>query len=235
MNGNPNDLGTNPDNFLPTRRTLISRLRDWEDKESWEEFFETYWRLIFSVALKAGLTNTEAEEVVQETVISVAKKMDSFQYDPERCSFKGWLRHVTRLRILDQFRKRKPDFYRGDFRRDEERDGTATVDRIIDPSDDLEHIWDREWDLHIVEITMARVKPKISAEHFQLFYMSVIENRSCRDVARLLGTTAAQVYVVRHRVRKLAEQERKALEKEQAAALNRRESPKPAGFSHSNQ
>src|SRR5258707_13657685 len=97
-----------PNVSVPPRRSLVSRLRQWDDQESWGEFFSTYWKLIYSVATKAGLTEEEAEDVVQETVLSVAKKMDTFKYDPEVCSFRGWLMHVTRLRIIDQFRKRRP-------------------------------------------------------------------------------------------------------------------------------
>ena len=68
--------------MAPMRRSLVSRLKNWEDNASWQEFFDTYWKLIYSVAIKAGLSDEEAEDVVQETVVSVAKKMDSFKYDP---------------------------------------------------------------------------------------------------------------------------------------------------------
>src|SRR5262245_20893493 len=87
--------------LLPTRHSLPDRLRDWEDQASWRDFFNTYWKFIYGVAIKSGLTDSEAEDVVQETVLSVAKKMPEFVYDPARCSFKGWLMHVTRLRIMD--------------------------------------------------------------------------------------------------------------------------------------
>jgi len=62
--------------------------------------------LIYSVAIKSGLTETEAEEVVQETVICVAKSIQKFKRDRARGSFKGWLRNLTRWRIADQLRKR---------------------------------------------------------------------------------------------------------------------------------
>src|SRR5262245_7043486 len=76
------------DELIPTRRSLLARLKDWEDRDGWKEFFDTYWRLIFNVALKAGRTETEAEDVVQETVVSVARQMPAFQYDPKG-SFKA--------------------------------------------------------------------------------------------------------------------------------------------------
>ena len=93
----------NIQDLIPTRRSLLSRLRSWGDQESWHDFFATYWRLIYEVALKSGLSEVEAEEVVQETVISVAKKMPGFKYDPAIGSFKGWLLQITRRRIADGF------------------------------------------------------------------------------------------------------------------------------------
>ena len=50
------------DSFLPTRHSLVERLKDLDDQASWQEFFDTYWRLIRSVALKAGLTEAEAQD-----------------------------------------------------------------------------------------------------------------------------------------------------------------------------
>jgi len=58
------------------------------------------------VAIKAGLNDAEAQEVVQETIVAVAKQM-GFKYDPKIGSFKGWLLHLTRWRIADKMRKRR--------------------------------------------------------------------------------------------------------------------------------
>ena len=63
------------DEWIPTRQSLLTRLKHWDDQEGWQEFFDTYWRLIYGVARKAGLNDTEAQEVVQASVITVAKKM----------------------------------------------------------------------------------------------------------------------------------------------------------------
>ena len=89
-----------------TRRSLIMRLGDWKDQRSWDEFYRTYWRLIYSVAIKAGLREDEAWDVVQETVLTIAQQSRKGSYDPERGSFKMWLWNVTRWRINDQFRQR---------------------------------------------------------------------------------------------------------------------------------
>jgi DNA-directed RNA polymerase specialized sigma24 family protein len=87
-----------------TRLSLLSRIKDWEDDQSWREFFDRYWRLIHSAALKAGLSSDEAQEVVQETVLTVAKNIGEFRADPKRGHFRAWLLHTVRWRITDQFR-----------------------------------------------------------------------------------------------------------------------------------
>ena len=124
-----------PEESSPTRWTLVERLKDWDDQVSWKEFFDTYWRLIYAVATRSGLNDAEARDVVQETVITVAKKMGSFKADPAQGSFKSWLLQITRRRIVDQLRKRPPP---GRFKdpevRSDETTRTATVERVPDPT-----------------------------------------------------------------------------------------------------
>src|SRR5215471_3973075 len=98
--------GLSADRSLATRESLLRRLQDCQDQSSWQEFYRTYADLIFRFAIKAGLTETEAEEVVQETVIGVARKLPDFKYDPAACSFKTWLLNQTSWRVKDQMRRR---------------------------------------------------------------------------------------------------------------------------------
>ena len=60
-----------------TRKSLIARLENWEDQRTWDEFYQTYWRLIYSVGLKAGLRSEEAFDVVQETILSRSEEHTS--------------------------------------------------------------------------------------------------------------------------------------------------------------
>src|SRR5215831_17246125 len=96
------------DDFMPTRRSLLSRLKNWDDAQTWAEFFNTYGKLIYRVAYKAGLSDAEAQDVVQETIIIVARKIPGFKYDPALGSFKSWLLLITRRRIEKQLKKRWP-------------------------------------------------------------------------------------------------------------------------------
>src|SRR5215510_4080581 len=119
---------------IPTRASLLERLKDMGDQTSWNTFHELYHDLIFSVARRAGLNESEAGEVVQDTLISVAKKMPGFTYDPAKDSFKGWLLTVVRWRIRDQLAKRTGP--RGQQQwtpsggHAEPETRTATVDRV---------------------------------------------------------------------------------------------------------
>ena len=91
-----------------TRSSLVKRLGNWNDHGGWQDFFDTYWKLIYAVAIKAGLSETEARDVVQETVVAVAKQMHDGGYDRTKSSFKNWLCLITRRRIIDHLRLRKP-------------------------------------------------------------------------------------------------------------------------------
>src|SRR5688500_15474116 len=146
------------DPFLATRQSLITRLKNWDDQEGWREFFQTYWKLIYSVAIKSGLREEEAEDVVQETVLTVAKTMEGYRYEREKCRFKTWLMRITRMRIVDQFRKRGPEF-RAVREARENLPGTDTAERVADPAPPVaETLWDEEWQKNLVDAAMERVK-----------------------------------------------------------------------------
>jgi len=197
-----------------TRASLLERLKDLEDQGSWQEFYSTYRKLIFSFALKHGLTPTEAEEVVQGTVITVARNLPEFRYDPKRCSFKTWLFNLTMWRIQDQLRKRRPEL-QSMHRPTGESDRTITVERIPGPeSERLAAIWDEEWKKDLLSHALDRVKGRVEEKQFQIFDLYAVQGWRARDVARSLGVSAARVYLSKHRVAKLVTTELNRLRQE---------------------
>src|SRR5687767_1262172 len=137
-------MSSQGDELIPTRISLLERLKDAEDHKSWQEFFTTYGGFIYAAAVKCGLTRTEAQETVQETVIAVAKKMPEFTYDPKLGSFKGWLMRLTHWRIKDQLRRRQREG--AIIHPAETSTGTSLIERMPDPHvSELEKMWDDEW------------------------------------------------------------------------------------------
>src|SRR5438128_789076 len=92
---------------IQTRSSLLNRLRTGDDAASWQEFYRIYGKLVRDFAIQAGLTDTEADEVVQETAIAMARHLPDFRYDPKVCRFKTWLLNQSSWRIKDQLKKRQ--------------------------------------------------------------------------------------------------------------------------------
>lgn len=191
---------------LPTRASLLSRLRDLSDTDSWRTFFETYWRLLYNVARKNGLADAEAQDVVQETVVAVARKMPGFYYDPAKGSFKQWLLLITRRRIQDSLRRT----YRS-ARLVQNTDNLAVDGRELSadpPAPDVAFTtaWEEEWRENIYQAALSRVRQSVNPKHFQVFDGCVCQGLPAAEVARMLGLNAAQVYLARHRVSKAVKQ-----------------------------
>ena len=193
-------MANDPDDSIPTRQSLLGRLKDWQDQQSWQEFFDTYWRLIYGVAVRAGLSDSEAQEVVQETVIAVARAMGEFRIGAAYGSFKNWLLQITRRRIADQFRKRDTHLQSA-ARRSEETAQTALVERIADPASLVgDEVWEEQWRQNLAELAMTRVKQRVSPKQWLLFQYFVLKELPAREVATRCRVSLAQVYMAKYRL-----------------------------------
>lgn len=217
-------MAQSPDQSLATRESLLRRLANCDDPSSWQEFYSIYRDLLWRFALKAGCTETEADEVVQDTVIAVARKLPEFKYDPAVCAFKSWLLNQTSWRVKDQLRKRGKA---GQLANSSEAGGTpaalsddrrtTTVERIADPAGNgLEAVWDSEWVQTVLEAAMRRVKERANLKDCQMFDLYVVRGWPAREVARTLGVSVARVYLAKHRI---APQLRRAMKEFEAGLL----------------
>ncbi|HWX20673.1 MAG TPA: sigma-70 family RNA polymerase sigma factor [Candidatus Binatia bacterium] len=202
--------------LIPTRQSLLIRLKDWNDNKSWREFFETYWKLIYRTGIKAGLTDEEAQDVVQETMISVFKAMPGFHYSRSEGSFKGWLLQLTSWRIRDQLRKKDPEMVPEDALRcssgSEDGEGD-TVEGVIDPASlHAETSWDADWEENLMEAAIARVKRKVDPKAYQMFDLAVFKDWPVSRIAQSLNVGPAEVYMARHRISKRIKKEVKLLQ-----------------------
>jgi len=206
---------TPTDSFLPTRRSLLTRLKDWDDEGAWREFFDTYWRLIYSVARRAGLGEAEAQDVVQETMVVVAKQMPGFRYDPARGSFKGWLHTVIRGRLSRHWRKnssqprtRPP----GEVEQVEEGWEEAAGQPAAPP--DFEAIWQLEWEQNLIGAALRRVQAKVSPRQYLLFSLATLKEIPTHVIKERYEASLTQIYLAKLRVGRLFKEELRRLNRE---------------------
>lgn len=193
-----------PQDLIQTRWSLIQRLKNLCDNDAWQEFFDTYWRLIHSVASKSGLTHAEADDVVQETILSVTRKIGEFRADPAGGSFKSWLLTLTRWRIGDQFRKRgcleALRYHKSAAPDTATQPSTSTEERVPDPAGNLlDAVWDEEWQENLRDTALEKLKRQIKPKHYQIFYLLEVKELAPAKVAQTLGVNVGQVYLVKHR------------------------------------
>ena len=205
--------------LIPTRATLIARLKNWRDQRSWQEFFDTYWKLIYDMARKGGLTETEAKDVVQETMFSVAKHMPTFKYDPAIGSFKAWLFNMTRWRMTDVLRKRKsvccpPVGSEGSTWDDPAQNCMCPEDTDRAHTDPFEKLWNEEWEKHIFHSAISKIKRRVDPKKYQIFDCYANRRWSVKTVSSTFKVSPNQVYVIKHRVTELIKAEVKRLEAE---------------------
>lgn len=198
--------------IISTRWSMIRCLKDKEDERSWKDFFDTYWRLIYWSAIKAGCSDTEAQEVVQETVICVVRQMEHFRADPTVGSFKGWLLSITRCRVADQLRLRARTRYGG---LSEQTDADTAPDQPQEESlsAQFEEYWQAEWERNIMAAAIDRLREKVSPQQFKIFHLAVVKQLSVIEVAHALSVNAAQVYLAKHRVGRMLKREVRDLER----------------------
>lgn len=221
------------DGSRATRPSLLRRLQSGDDPEGWQEFYRVYGGLIRFMAGKAGLSMEEAEEVVQETAIGLARGLPEFVYDPKVCRFKTWLLRLVRWRIQDQLRKRPPASVGGLDQpadvaaasltaRAEETSGTDPIARLPDPvTMEFGAEWDAAWEQSLLAGAMERVRERIEDRQFQIFDMHVTKGWSASEVARAFSISVARVYLTKHRVAMLLKQEMRRLEKAAEQALRK--------------
>ncbi len=193
------------DTDLQTRRSLLSRLRNLDDRESWREFFDLYWRMLYRVARRTGLSESDAQDVVQETVVAVARKMPEFRYDRAKGTFKSWLFLIVRRRVADHLRKVYRQPLRAELAFDPvaEDDGAAVA---VEESGELGTAWDQEWEQSVLEAAISSVRARVNPKHFQVFDYCVRQGWPAPKVAATLSLNVAQVYLIRHRISKAVKQ-----------------------------
>ncbi len=178
-----------------TRATLLARLKDIDDAEAWTEFVQLYGPVVYGFARKRGLQDSDAADMVQEVLRSVARNADRMEYDPKRGTFRGWLYTVTRNKIYNflSAQKRRPRAA-GDVTSQER------LEALADPSNEAEADWELEYQRRLSAKAMERVKHEFQPATWQAFLGTAVEGRPAQEVGAALKMTSGAVYVAKSRV-----------------------------------
>jgi RNA polymerase sigma factor (sigma-70 family) len=198
--------------LVPTRASLMARLKDLGDQTSWKEFFDTYYRLIYATVAGRGVPSQEAEDVVAQIVEGVARRMPEFIYDPTQCSFKTWLFRIIEHRVADYFRRRG----RGLPQVESSTENAMLQEEFPDPATlNPDAKWEQDWEENLAQAALDRVRQRANPRYLQVYIYSVLEGHSVADTARDLQTTVNHVSVARHRIDKMLREEGERLQKEE--------------------
>jgi len=188
-----------------TSETLLNRVRSPLDQEAWNEFVERYGRRIYGWCRQWGLQEADAEDVTQDVLLRLARKMRGFAYDPSR-SFRGWLRTLTHHAWSDFLEDRKrPGAGSGDG------EVTRALEQV-EARDDLARWLDEEFTRALFEEASARVRLRVQPHTWEAFRLTAVEGKSGAEVAALLGMQVATVFVARSKVQKMLQDEARRLD-----------------------
>ncbi len=177
--------------FPNTRNSLLLKLRDRNDCESWREFVALYRPVVYRMARRRGMQDADAQDLAQAVLISVADSVERWEADPHRARFRTWLTRVARNATIDAFRRRRPDAAAG---------GTTEVTRLEQhPEPDDEEIH-REHRRECFRRAARCVRWEFAEETWLAFWQTTVEGRDIKEVAGQLGKSPGAVYIARSRV-----------------------------------
>jgi RNA polymerase sigma factor (sigma-70 family) len=196
----------NVEGSLSTRASLIEAIKNADNHESWCDFAQLYGDLIRRLALAASLTEDEAKEVVQDVLISVAKNIGNFTYDPQVSSFKNWLSRMVRWRIAGQQRNRWRQRLLVSGPTDDDS-STGLLERIPSPALPVYELLDRNWAEQMFRTALERVKCRVDPKHYQIYFLRVLKDRSVAEVCQQLKVNRGQIDLAKFRMERLLEKE----------------------------
>jgi RNA polymerase sigma-70 factor (ECF subfamily) len=189
-----------------TRITLLHRLnQNPADERSWSEFVRIYGPAICGWLVHFGLQEADAQDVTQNVLLRLTAKLPQFRYDPSR-SFRGWLKTLTHHAWHD-FVTEAGYRHRGSG-------DTSVLDQLqsVAAREDLAARVAATFDQELLEVALLRAKDRVAPNTWEAFRLTALDGLTPQDVADRLGVRVSQVYLAKHRVQKLVQQEIRASE-----------------------
>ena len=157
---------------------------------AWNRFFNLYAGFIYSIARHKGLSDADADDIVQIVFGDLARKLPTFQYDREKGRFRSYLAGLVNWRVMDRLRLTKRDTdLKMDFKENMKAVGQGDDDFAV-----------REWQAAAMEEALRRIKGDVRPEHYAVFVASVVEGQDTESVISLYGLSRDNLYQIRKRL-----------------------------------
>lgn len=192
---------------------LADRLKDLDDVDAWEEFVGLYWRPVMGVAIRRGCNHSDAEDVAQDTVTSVARHIGRFRTDPAAGSFRSWVMRIAYCRIADHFRRASVRTPQGSDLGFAAEDVNEFEPRCVVATDVWERLWAQEAQRRILNAAVERVRCRVSPKPYEAFRLSVWEEVPVTEISRRLGLRPGEIHLAKYRVRVLFQRELRRLDR----------------------
>jgi RNA polymerase sigma-70 factor (ECF subfamily) len=177
-----------------TRQSLLLRLGCNSD-DAWSEFLEVYEQAIYTFARSKGLQDADAWDVTQEVLSAVEKKIDSWQADPAKGTFRGWLYRVARNIAIDKIHAQsKTAAGSGDSR---------VVKLLAEHPEQFQQETTLFWTNYrrrLLHWAAEQVKPDYKESSWQSFWLTSVEGKKPEDVAKELEVSVGSVYAAKFRI-----------------------------------
>ena len=181
---------------LTTPQTLLDKICAGGDDEAWDRFYAFYAPLIVGFCLQKGCSRATADDVLQETMVSLLRQMRGFVYDPSRGHFRSYLLKIVHRQAIKAWHRQERNVSV------EEDDGGNWLANAADSQADMPGLdWDALFDQRLLASALALVQERVSPIVYTSFELSVIQELPISEVMARLGIPNANaVYQHRNRV-----------------------------------
>ena len=165
------------------------------------EWVDEHGDALFRFALLRVKDPEVAEDLVQETFLSALKGIDRFK---GRSPLRAWLVGILKHKIIDHFRKGKPEVLAGDLTMHENETEADRLDRCGAPDPDMS-AWlggpdklleNKEfWDV------LVKSLDSLPETHRRAFSLREIDGIKGDEICKILDITSTNLWVILHRAR----------------------------------
>lgn len=178
-----------------TSISLLDRARIDTESDAWRELSEIYTALLISWMRRYDLQTSDADDLVQEVLLTIARELPMFEHSGRTGAFRSWIRTILAHRMQNHWRSRRY--------RPAAKGGSSVLDELRaleDAHSSVSQIWDSEHDRHVLSKLLAGLRGRFQENTWQAFERQMLNGESPDLVATALNMPIHSVYVAKSRV-----------------------------------